>query len=121
MSEHSNPQQMPRAYTENQRPPCPFYGFMACGMHGVLMDQQGNGCALMRGYSPCFIETERHNKPDWDECPYNTEEMRQSFIDAALQLRIFPQEFYPVNTEKWNGIPFREWLDFLNKIHGRNF
>ena len=115
-------EERPPAYTENERPPCPFYGFISCGEKKVLLDLRKNSCALMRGYSSCAMEFEYGKKPDFDRCPLRNEEEVISYLkELGWHLRVFPQEFFPPEAKLWGGITFRQWLDFLNKIHERNF
>ena len=86
------------------------------------MDLKGNACALIiENHAPCQMESVQHKMPDWDECPYNPGGVRLSLDEAVSQLRIYPQEFWPLNAIEWEGISFKDWLDFLNKVHGRNF
>lgn len=48
---------------------CPFYGHhLASGWRFVLLDSQGNQCALEPGHVPCAMEIEGKT-PDWKECP----------------------------------------------------
>lgn len=54
---------------------CPFYGrHMTDGRHMtenrfLLIDQNGNQCAIVKdAYAPCFMEIEG-NTPDWKTCP----------------------------------------------------
>lgn len=50
---------------------CRFYGCHAVPRAQVLVESQGNQCALVRdAYAPCQMEIE--GKPvDWQKCPKN--------------------------------------------------
>jgi hypothetical protein len=116
--------EMPETYTENQRPPCPFYGFdgryVSRGFG--FMDVKVNCCALItNSFSPCQMESRQHKEPNWDQCPFYNSEDWEDFKKRVADVRIYPQEFWPVDTEEWEGIRFNKWLEFLNEVHGKSF
>ncbi|MBI2628636.1 hypothetical protein HYW74_00970 [Candidatus Pacearchaeota archaeon] len=96
-----------------ERPRCPFYGFSFT--HNILMDQMGNRCACVReSFSPCYIESERREAPNWDICKYNTPEVKQRMTtqrEQAENVRVFPDELRPSGGDNWEGISFSEWYE----------
>ena len=96
---------------EGERARCPFYGFS--GIPGILMDTEGNQCALVSdSYSPCYMEFQGQ-KPNWDECRYHTDKLIQSLKASANSIRVFPEEFMPKDTPSWEGISFSEWYQHV--------
>jgi hypothetical protein len=92
-----------------ERYSCPFYGFYA-GL-GMLIDQEGNQCALIAdSYSPCPMEM-RREVPDLNKCEYLKwyREERKKGID----IRAFPREFNPHNGKSWKGISFEDWEEYV--------
>ena len=66
------------------RPDCPFYGFSVMS-GGVMMDSEGNQCALeTKSYHPCQMEIIR-DKPNWYKCPLNTEENGKKIVENLEQ------------------------------------
>jgi hypothetical protein len=54
-----------------ERTRCPFYGFHFVPEQKVMVDSNGNQCALaMSAYSPCQMEI-AGNEPYWWLCPRN--------------------------------------------------
>ncbi|MFC1656650.1 hypothetical protein ACFL14_01635 [Patescibacteria group bacterium] len=96
---------------EKLRYPCPFYGFYSS--YGAFMDQDGNQCPLIGGYSPCRMKM-AGKKPNWEECTvFNTID-NKSMISALIgQSTIFPDEFHPTGLKEWYGVPFSEWWDYI--------
>ncbi len=99
-------------YIQRSRPHCPFYGFN--GMFGVLMDSEGNQCALITNvYSPCQMEM-KEQTPDWFECPFNTEGHREKLAKVLNDLRVFPKEFHPPGQASWGGVSLINWIRYIN-------
>jgi hypothetical protein len=72
--------------SESNKPNCPFYGrALFMGILGgkppfVLVDQEGNQCALvMTAYAPCRMEIDG-DTPDWRTCLL-VREIRMEVID----------------------------------------
>lgn len=102
---------LPVLHTEEQRERCPFYGFS--GFSGILMDTEGNQCALVTGsHSPCYMEFQGQ-KPDWDECRYHTDKLIQSLKASAESIRVFPKEFIPEGAHSWEGISLSDWYQHV--------
>lgn len=105
-----------KPYVEKQRYSCPFYGFYM-GL-GMLVDQEGNQCALItQSYSPCKMKT-NNQTPSWKQCPFNTEENKKKLIKSLENVQIFPNEFQPPNVKSWQGIKFTDWADYILKQNG---
>jgi len=97
-----------------QRTRCPFYGFN--GMFGVMMDSEGNQCALINdSYSPCQMEIQ-DQRPDWTRCNL----LRDNAIpeETLKNMRVFPKEFHPEGHTSWNGFTLGEWMDYV--LNGKN-
>ena len=100
-----------KPYSEKDRPACPFYGFNA--MMGILIDQNGNQCALITdSYSPCRMEMNSET-PEWENCPANNPKITSGLEAAMDKMRVFPDEFRPSNPNGWEGITLREWINYL--------
>jgi len=94
-----------------ERYQCPFYGFHM--VRGMLMDQSGNQCALITdSYSPCQMEIRRQT-PNWNECQFNDEKNSEALEKIADQLTIFPNEFHPEGSKSWEGMPFKDWQEYI--------
>ena len=101
--------------TEKQRHRCPFYGFYIAP--GVLLDSEGNQCALItNSYSPCQMHI-CGELPNWGACPINTEEKRKSVEVISDFFMVFPQEFKPKDKKSWEGMPFKEWQEHVMGKH----
>jgi len=97
---------------------CPFYGFFHARSTDVLIDQQGNQCALIvTSYSPCQMEF-RKQTPDWDKCSLNAEKDKEIIEEMMDSCRVFPDEFMPEDRSKWAGLSLREWMEYVmgNKV-----
>jgi len=106
---------VPKPYIEKERYKCPFYGFYGNARMGGLIDQEGNQCALItNSYSPCKMET-CGIKPDLRMCVFNTKENREIF-SRMKEMRIFPKEFTPPNTDDWKGITLGQWVKYLTSL-----
>ncbi len=97
-----------RYATSLERPACPFYGFI--GFPGVMMDNQGNACALTMEHRPCAMEM-ADETPCWDKCTSwnhggNKENVRQ-FLATA---QVFPNELHPKGASSWEGINGLGWF-----------
>jgi hypothetical protein len=108
-----------KPYFEKERYPCPFYGFF--GGLGIMMDQEGNQCALIRdSYSPCPLKM-NDDIPDYKKCsPEEYEKYIQDNSDTGLRklsenVRVFPKEFHPPEVREWEGISLRQWMDYILK------
>ena len=102
-----------KPYTPVERPPCPFHGFSAMS-GGVMMDSEGNQCALeTKSYHPCGMKT-AGDKPYWSDCPFNTEENRKKLQGDLEKVRVFPREFRPQKA-KWDGILLKDWMIYMAK------
>jgi hypothetical protein len=72
------------------RPRCPFYGFNCFGE--ILMDSEGNQCALMmNSISPCQMEMQ-DLLPDWEKCSFNIKENALAIEKMMDVCKIFPKE-----------------------------
>ena len=86
------------------RPRCPFYGFFLQPEMGVMVNQDGNQCALKtQSYSPCAMEI-REQTPDWHRCPYNSGTITAAIQRDADSIRVFPKE------TPENGFSLTEWM-----------
>ena len=95
-----------KPYFEKKRNPCPFYGFHI--LLGNLIDQDGNRCALITtSYSPCQMEVAKKT-PEWNKCPFNTEENRNKLVNNLKNAQTFPKEFK-------HGIKFSDWAEYILK------
>ncbi|MBI2046842.1 hypothetical protein HYT26_01610 [Candidatus Pacearchaeota archaeon] len=92
-----------------KRPRCPFYGFNI--YPGIFLDQEGNNCALVVPYSPCQMEILAKNL-DWKECPYNNIKNREK-LEHISGFSVFPKEFWPKGKTSWDGMPFKEWQEYV--------
>ena len=94
-----------------ERARCPFYGFSF--LMGMLTDTNGNQCALVtEAGSPCYMKI-GGQKPDWDGCRYNTDEMRRTLQEKGVGGRVFPDKFRPTNLASWEGISFSGWYEHI--------
>jgi hypothetical protein len=107
-----------KPYIEKQRHPCPFYGFN--GSFGMMVDQEGNQCALLtNSYSPCRMEVNKQT-PNYSKCSFNNEENNKALEKIANKMQIFPREFSPPNQKSWDGIKLRQWMDYLLKKNSKS-
>lgn len=101
-----------KPYSEVERTRCPFHGFSAMP-GGVMMDSEGNQCALKTGsYSPCGMKT-AGDEPYWSECPFNTEENRTRLAGSLEEIKVFPREFRPAKGKSWDGISLMSWVKYI--------
>lgn len=102
-----------KPYLEVERTGCPFYGFHYGGTPNVFFDSKGNQCALkISSYSPCGMEI-AGNKPNWSECPFNTEENRTKLAGILEKARVFPMEFRPPKIKSWKGVSLMSWVKYI--------
>jgi hypothetical protein len=107
-----------KPYIEIKRHPCPFYGFF--GGMGVMMDQEGNQCALIQdSYSPCPMQM-NNETPDYQKCSPGEYEEYMNNTGGKLQqlaekVQVFPKEFHPPNSNGWEGMSLRQWMDYILK------
>jgi len=74
------------------RTKCPFYGFRMS--NGVMGDSGSNQCGLVINMaSPCHMEFEEGDFPNWNACPLNTVERRGYLDMVADSTKVFPYEF----------------------------
>jgi hypothetical protein len=100
---------------KKSRPNCPFYGFHSAP--GILVDQDGNECALIiESYSPCLLER-TGDKPDWDKCCFNDPKNKQVLEQIAKSVKVFPSEFFPKNKTSLKGMPFKEWANYIKNLN----
>lgn len=88
---------------------CPFYGFHMAALPGgpVLIDQQGNQCALRAGYKPCLMEIDEA-EPAWEACHMLNSPLNLHVIAGLRErARIFPIEKLIAHPQ---GISFDEWF-----------
>ncbi len=107
---------LPVPVKEKKRTKCPFYGFHRAS--NVLIDQDGNQCALEFGYTPCHMEMSG-TEPDFMTCPFfYSNEGRRTFLCSCekAKVRVFAEEFRPDGKDAWDGIPFASWN---NHVMGR--
>ena len=95
-----------------KRPRCPFYGFyMSSSLIGLLMDQEGNHCALITdSYSPCQMDPSG-KRTNWEECTFNSEKYKELLDRLARTYKICPKELWPEGENSWGGITLKEWID----------
>jgi hypothetical protein len=97
------------------RPPCPFFGFSSVDVVDMMMDQQGNQCALLIGiHSPCAMSV-AGERPDWSACRCTSEDDKAKLI-SGLILRgqmVGALEFWPKDERSWSGLPFGEWWTYV--------
>lgn len=93
---------------EKPRFPCPFYGFHK-GFEN-FMDQDGNQCPLTN--HTCLMEY-FSSGPDWKKCSFNCERNKEKLNFIFDRYKIFPNEFWPTDQSKWNGIPIRVWMAYV--------
>jgi len=102
----------PRPRVSKLRHRCPFYGF-SHPFGGIFMDSGGNQCALLiQSLAPCPMET-RGQIPDWEKCFSIREDFRSALEESMDTLRVFPEEFRPEDQSSWNGMPFRQWMEYV--------
>lgn len=84
---------------------CPFYGFYLSQMR-VLIDQNGNQCALVvDSYSPCKMEIKKET-PSWSVCPFNNTENKKLIEELVNSCTVFLREDY-----QGTGMPMKKWMD----------
>lgn len=84
----------------NERPKCPFYGFQF--MMEILIDTDGNQCALKRdSHSPCYMEIKGQN-PYWNDCSYNNPGAAEGIEKLKEKgLEVHPEGERPLSFNKW--------------------
>ena len=92
-----------------ERYPCPFYGFHAG--FGALIDSEGNQCALVEdACSPCYLEM-RGKIPSINNCIHSN--LYKIAEKEGIDMQVFPREFTSPKGNKWKGISFKEWEDYV--------
>jgi hypothetical protein len=94
---------------------CPFYGKGYAALPGVLIETQGNQCALVVvAHAPCMMEVDMQLSPDWAKCPYNS----QGGAKWQLAQRLF---FGPMHVEgeQFRLHPSYEVIDSHPRTNGR--
>jgi hypothetical protein len=91
-----------------RRHKCPYYGFFKT--HGsLLLDQNGNQCALIENrYVPCQME-KKGFAPNWNKCPLKCDVNSKVISELENEGRVFPREYMPEQKTLWKGISFRTW------------
>lgn len=90
---------------------CPFYGF-SHPLGGFFIDQDGNQCPLCTGsFSPCQMQR-AGQIPNWENCPFNSEENKEGIKAVIASGRIAPKEF-ELKRSTWKGLPFQDWMDYV--------
>ena len=88
------------------------------GGFGMLMDTEGNACALEGSHTPCSMEMAKE-APDWDNCTrYNHEGNKKDVKEMLDTTRIAPKEYRPEGKKSWEGISLRKWY---RHIVGKDF
>ena len=96
---------------DTPRHPCPFYGFDT-PFPGVMLDQNGNKCALKDGYKPCHMEMSRQ-KPAFANCSYNTSDNREKLAKVEQSVKVFPDELRPPDQSSWEGVSLKQWTEHV--------
>ncbi len=98
---------------QTPRYPCPFYGFFCGVAGGILMDQEGNQCALIvDSYSPCQMQSPIQT-PDWTKCLFNDEQGKELIELFKRHYRVGAKEFWPKNVSSWQGLSFAQWYEYV--------
>lgn len=94
-----------------KRNKCPFYGMFL--VQQMFVDQKGNACALLLGYSPCPMETSGET-PCWDSCNhFNRENNKKDIARLFDTSTAFPDELNTENHNPWEGVTAREWFRYV--------
>jgi len=93
------------------RTKCPFYGFHS--ELGIFMDNGKNQCPLITdSYAPCEMET-AGKAPEWSACSINNESAKKILDKIVDSARIAPKEFWPKGANSWEGMPFKDWMNYI--------
>ncbi len=100
---------------EPEHPKCPFYGFglfsSPSGTDGILMNTQGNQCAVVvSSLHPCDMEMSGL-KPDWHSCPVNAK-CGESILERMKSFRVIPPD-YGSPQGLYVGISFESWKQIV--------
>lgn len=88
---------------------CPFYGLFGT-RHGLMLQMQGNGCALTYAHAPCAREVDGE-RPDWDSCStMNTPSQRATLTSMMDAVDVGP-----------NGGSSMSLRDWFRTVMGRDF
>ncbi len=93
-----------------ERTECPFHGFASVG--SIMMDTDGNQCALCAGFVPCGMEM-KGEYPSWEKCDVMITPNKEKFIGSLSKVTVFPDEFFPPNKKKWSGKSFTGWYSYI--------
>ena len=75
----------------------------------MLIDQQGNECALVTGPQvPCVMEVHLDRRANWVMCPLRTGDTEAA---AALIKNLRESAFVFPREKGGAGVPFAEWMD----------
>ena len=99
-----------KPYFEKSRPACPFYGFHI--NFEIMVDQKGNECALIKGYTPCQMKI-RKLTPCWNNCSFYSPEDIKNLKEMEEILAVFPDEFHPPKARSWKGITLKQWIQYI--------
>lgn len=50
--------------------------------------------------------------PDWKECSFNNIKNKEK-LENISGFSFFPKEFWPEGKTSWEGIPFKEWQEYV--------
>jgi hypothetical protein len=94
-------------------PACPFYGLHYSQMGEILIDSQGNQCALKFGaFSPCQMETSGQ-WPFWLACPMSLDPSYKKNVAAIQKCQVYKGD---------SPVSFADWQeDLYEQIFGPNW
>lgn len=92
------------------RTKCPFYGFASVG--SIMMDTDGNQCALCAAFIPCGMEM-KGEYPSWEKCDVIITPDKKKLIWSLDKVIVFPNEFFPPSKKRWSGKPFTGWYSYI--------
>jgi hypothetical protein len=99
---------------QKDRYKCPFYGFSLTP--GYFSDQENNQCALIISSDhPCDIKS-NNKTPDWNNCYLNNMSNSNGIKEIIENYRTNASEFRPEGVNKWRGIPFRYFYDYIMNL-----
>ena len=82
---------------------CPFYGFYMGP--NVLLDQEGNQCALIStSYAPCYMDLQEES-PNWDKCRLNGGKAK-ALLEKLVSVKVFAKEFE-------EPLSFSDWKEYV--------
>ncbi len=110
-----------KPYFQKERHPCPFYGFHLQHDTDIMIDQNGNQCAIVIiSYCPCQME-EKGKEPNWYKCSFNNLEISDKFKEKfeifSQKIKVFLEEFHHPNSWNWEGISLEQWISHILKTN----